>query len=121
MRTSEFSESQIAFVLRQGEEGMRQLWRSAGKTAISHVTSYNWKKKYGGLFADRAVRTNLVVVSPDIVRALFRAPRDLAVATCSLRRSTTSRQVDKTARQVRCGQIGAYDPGSDDKIQSRQR
>jgi len=77
MRTSEFSESQIAFVLRRGEEGTRQLWRSAGKTAISHVTNYNWKKKYGGLFADRAVKTSLVVVSPDIVRALFRAPRDL--------------------------------------------
>ena len=48
MKRSKFSEAQIAFILRQGEEGtaVGEICRKAG---ISEATYYNWRKKYGGL------------------------------------------------------------------------
>jgi putative transposase len=48
MKKSRFTESQIAFVLRQAEEGVSvtEVCRKAG---ISDATFYNWKKKYAGL------------------------------------------------------------------------
>lgn len=55
MKASKFSESQIAFVLRQGEEGtsVEEICRKAG---ISQATFYNWKKKYGGLMPSEMKR-----------------------------------------------------------------
>ena len=55
MMASKFSESQIAFVLRQGEEGtsVEEVCRKAG---ISQATYYNWKKKYGGLMPSEMKR-----------------------------------------------------------------
>jgi putative transposase len=55
MKASKFSESQIAFVLRQGEEGtsVEEVCRKAG---ISQATFYNWKKKYGGLMPSEMKR-----------------------------------------------------------------
>jgi putative transposase len=46
MKRSKFSEAQIAFILRQGEEGtpVGEVCRKAG---ISEATYYNWRKKYG--------------------------------------------------------------------------
>jgi len=48
MKKSRFSEQQIAFVLRQAEEGtaVAEVCRKAG---ISDASFYNWRKKYGGL------------------------------------------------------------------------
>ena len=48
MKRSKFTESQIAFVLRQGEEGtpVGEICRKAG---ISEASFYSWRKKYGGL------------------------------------------------------------------------
>jgi putative transposase len=48
MKTSKFSEAQIAFVLRQADEGtaIGEVCRKAG---ISEATFYNWRKKYAGL------------------------------------------------------------------------
>jgi putative transposase len=48
MKKSKFTESQIAFVLRQAEEGttVAEVCRQAG---ISEATFYNWRAKYGGL------------------------------------------------------------------------
>ena len=48
MKRSKFSEAQIAFILRQAEEGtpVAEVCRKAG---ISDATFYNWKKRYGGL------------------------------------------------------------------------
>ena len=48
MKASKFSEAQIAFVLRQAEEGtpIGEVCRKAG---ISDATFYNWRKRYGGL------------------------------------------------------------------------
>jgi putative transposase len=48
MRKSRFSEQQIAFILRQAEEGttVEEVCRKAG---ISVQTYYRWRSKYGGL------------------------------------------------------------------------
>ena len=48
MKKTKFSEQQIAFILRQVEEGttVGEVCRKAG---ISEVACYNWRRKYGGL------------------------------------------------------------------------
>ena len=48
MKRSKFTEQQIAFILRQAEEGtsVEEVCRKAG---ISVQTYYRWRKKYGGL------------------------------------------------------------------------
>ena len=48
MKRSKFSEAQIAFVLKQAQDGtsIGKVWR---KTGISEATFYAWRKKYAGL------------------------------------------------------------------------
>ena len=48
MKKSKFTESQIAFALKQAETGaaVAEVCRKLG---VSQATFYNWKKKYGGL------------------------------------------------------------------------
>lgn len=48
MKKTRFSEAQIAFVLKQAEDGtaIGELCRKAG---ISEATFYGWRKKYAGL------------------------------------------------------------------------
>ncbi len=55
MKASKFTESQIAFVLRQGDEGtaVAEICRKAG---ISPATYFNWKKKFGGLLPSEVKR-----------------------------------------------------------------
>ena len=55
MKTSQFSEQQIAFVLRQAEEGtaVAEVCRKAG---ISEATYYVWRKKFGGLMPSEMKR-----------------------------------------------------------------
>jgi putative transposase len=55
MKASRFSETQIAYVLRQAEDGraIGEVCRSAG---ISEATFYNWRKKYGGLLPSEMKR-----------------------------------------------------------------
>ena len=55
MKTSRFSEQQIAFVLRQAEEGtaVAEVCRKAG---ISEATYYVWRKKFGGLMPSEVKR-----------------------------------------------------------------
>ena len=48
MKTSKFTEEQIAFALRQAETGTR-VPEVCRKMGISQQTFYRWKKKYGGL------------------------------------------------------------------------
>lgn len=58
MKASKFSEAQIAFVLKQAEDGtpIGEVCRKAG---ISDATFYNWRKKYAGLMpiGDEAATT----------------------------------------------------------------
>ena len=55
MKTSKFSEPQIAFVLKQAEDGtaISEVCRKAG---ISEATFYNWRKKYAGLLPSEMKR-----------------------------------------------------------------
>jgi putative transposase len=55
MKTSRFSEQQIAFVLRQAEEGtaVSEVCRKVG---ISEATYYVWRKKFGGLMPSEMKR-----------------------------------------------------------------
>lgn len=48
MKRTKFTESQIVFAVKQGENGVKipEICRQMG---ISEATYYNWKKKYGGL------------------------------------------------------------------------
>jgi putative transposase len=55
MKASRFSEAQIAFVLKQAEDGaaVAEVCRKAG---ISQATYFNWKKKYAGLMPSEMKR-----------------------------------------------------------------
>ena len=55
MKRSKFTEAQIAFVLKQAEEGtpVAEVCRKAG---ISDATFYAWRKKYGGLMPSEMKR-----------------------------------------------------------------
>ena len=55
MKASRFTEAQIAFVLRQAEDGtaIGEVCRKAG---ISEATFYNWRKKYAGLMPSEMKR-----------------------------------------------------------------
>ena len=55
MKRSRFSEQQIAFVLRQAEEGtpVAEVCRKPG---ISEASFYAWRKKYGGLMPSEMKR-----------------------------------------------------------------
>jgi putative transposase len=48
MKTTRFTDEQIAFALRQAETGT-PVQKVIRKMGISEATFYNWKKKYGGL------------------------------------------------------------------------
>jgi putative transposase len=52
MKRSKFSAGQIAYILRQAEEGtaIGEVCRKAG---ISEATFYAWRKKYAGLMRRR--------------------------------------------------------------------
>ena len=55
MKASKFSEAQIAFVLKQAEDGttVGEVCRKAG---ISEATFYNWRKRYAGLMPSEVKR-----------------------------------------------------------------
>ena len=55
MKTSKFTEEQIAFTLKQAELGtpVKEVIR---KTGITEQTFYRWKKKYGGLWTNELRR-----------------------------------------------------------------
>lgn len=55
MKASKFSEAQIAFVLKQVEDGtaVAEVCRKAG---IAEATFYNWRKRYAGLMPSEVKR-----------------------------------------------------------------
>lgn len=59
MKVNKFNEAQIAFVLRQTEDGtaVGEVCRKAG---ISEATFYNWKKKYAGLMPSEMKRLRML-------------------------------------------------------------
>jgi len=64
MKTSKFTEGQIAFVLKQVEDGtpVAEVCRKAGiaevcrKAGIAEATFYNWRKRYAGLMPSEVKR-----------------------------------------------------------------
>ncbi len=55
MKRAKFTDSQIAFILRQAEEGT-PVAEVCPKTGISEQTYYRWRKKYGGLMPSEMKR-----------------------------------------------------------------
>jgi putative transposase len=55
MKKSRFTEAQIAFILRQAEEGTA-VAEVCRKADVSEATFYNWRKKYGGLMPSEMKR-----------------------------------------------------------------
>ena len=55
MKASKFSEAQIAFVLKQAEDGTA-IGEVCRKVGISEATFYNWRKKYAGLMPSEMKR-----------------------------------------------------------------
>ena len=55
MRKSRFNEQQIAFLLKQVDDGIcvEEVCRKAG---VSQQTYYRWRKKYGGLMPSEVKR-----------------------------------------------------------------
>jgi len=51
MKTSKFSEEQIAKILEEGEQGGQTVDELCRKHGIHKQTYYGWRKKYGGLSA----------------------------------------------------------------------
>ena len=48
MKTSKYTEEQVAFALRQAETGTR-IEEICRKVGISQATFYNWKRKFTGM------------------------------------------------------------------------
>ena len=55
IKRSKFSQAQIAFVLKQAEEGTT-IGEVCRKTGISEATFYSWRKKYAGLMPSEMQR-----------------------------------------------------------------
>jgi putative transposase len=55
IKRSKFSQAQIAFVLKQAEEGTT-IGEVCRKTGISEATFYAWRKKYAGLMPSEMQR-----------------------------------------------------------------
>jgi len=55
MKKSKFTDAQIAYILRQAEEGttIAEVCRKAG---IAEATFYNWRKRYGSLMPSEMKR-----------------------------------------------------------------
>ena len=59
MKRSKFSEAQIAFVLKQAEDGT-SVGEVCRKTGISEATFYAWRKKYAGLMPSEMKRLKVL-------------------------------------------------------------
>lgn len=55
MKKSKFTDAQIAFILRQADEGtaIAEVCRKAG---VSEATFYTWRKRYGGMMPSEVKR-----------------------------------------------------------------
>ena len=69
MKASKFTDSQKAFITRQGDEGtaVAEIFRKAG---ISQATYFNWKKKYAGMMPSEIKRLREQRQKPVCVQAL---------------------------------------------------
>jgi putative transposase len=83
MKASKFSEAQIAFVLKQAEDGsaVAEVCRKAG---ISEATFYNWRKKYAGLMPSEMKRLRqLEEENGKLMRIVADLSLDKGIRPCS--------------------------------------
>jgi putative transposase len=59
MKRSKFTEAQIAFVLKQADDGL-SVGEVCRKAVISEATYYNWRKKYAGLMPSEMKRLKVL-------------------------------------------------------------
>ena len=59
MKKCKFTETQIAFVLKQVEDGT-SISEVCRKTGIAEATFYNWRKKYAGLMPSEMKRLKML-------------------------------------------------------------
>ena len=59
MKAARFSDSQKAFILKQGADGVPVL-NICRKAGISQATYFNWKRKYDGLLPTEMKRLKLL-------------------------------------------------------------
>jgi hypothetical protein len=75
MKKSKFTEAQIAFILRQGDEGAA-VGEICRKVGVSEATYYNWRKKYASLMPSEMKRLRQLkgsppgLIQPDILAKL---------------------------------------------------
>jgi putative transposase len=94
MKASKFSEAQIAFVLKQAEDGtaVGEVCRKAG---ISEATFYNWRKRYAGLMPSEVKR--LRQLEEENVK-LKRLVADLSLDKAMLQREGWAINMKRTRR-----------------------
>ena len=103
MKRSKFSEAQIAFVLKQADDGtsVGEVCRKAG---ISEATYYNWRKKYAGLMPSEMKRLRQL---EDENAKLKRLVADLSLDKAMLQDVVSrSRRRPNEVRPTLCGLIG---------------
>src|SRR5262249_41906589 len=96
MKRSKFTEAQIAFILRQAEEGtaVGEVCRKAG---ISEATYYNWRKKYGALMPSEMKRLRQLEEENGKLKKI--------VADLSLDKNAAGRDPPKAMKPVRKRQL----------------
>src|SRR5256885_10486407 len=101
MKASKFSEAQIAFVLKQAEDGsaVAEVCRKAG---ISEATFYSWRKKYAGLMPSEMKRLRQLEDENGKLKKL--------VADLSLDRAML---LERVRRQVGLPKVIRVDQGSE--------
>ena len=75
MKRSKFSEAQVAFILRQVDEGAT-VGKVCRKAGISEATFYVWRKKYAGLMPSEMKRLRQL---KDEIARLKRIVADLSL------------------------------------------
>ena len=85
MKKSQFTESQILAVLKEGEAGVpvAQIMRKHG---ISQATYYNWKSKYGGASAAELKRLKELEAENAKLKRMY---ADLALENAAIREVLT--------------------------------
>jgi len=85
MKKSQFTESQILAVLKEGEAGVpvAQIMRKHG---ISQATYYNWKAKYGGASAAELKRLKELEVENAKLKRMY---ADLALENAAIKEVLT--------------------------------
>ena len=110
MKRSKFSDQQVAFLLRQGEEGasVEEVCRKAG---ISIQTYYRWRKRYGGLMPSEMKRLVAdLSLDKEMLQVVVRKNSEAYQAAGVDRRSATGLAGERAASLRRAGDRAIHLP-----------